>query len=589
MKRRTFLQRSGLVGAAALWGGGQALAADSPPHVTPEITEVSMDSLLRSRDELLHRRNQNRSTVCAANGMVCASQPLATLAGLDMLRAGGSAIDAAIAANAMLSLVEPMSCGPGGDLFAIVWDEAEGKLHGLNASGRAPFDWSLAEAGKLGLTRIPGQDALSWSVPGCVSGWQKLHEKWGKLALEQVFAPVVRYAREGFPLSPVIAFAWGIDAARFPTLAEAFLPEGSPLAFGDMATNPQLAGFYECLLRDGLPGFYHGEIAARIVQFSQANGGRFSMRDFTEHEANWVEPVSANYRGYDVWELPPNGQGIAALQIMNLLEHFDIGTLAPNSAEHLHLFIEAKKLAYEDRAKYYADPAFADVPVQQLISKDYAAERVKRIDPKRAAVDVPAGKPLGGDTVYLTAADSDGNMVSFIQSIYAAWGSHIVPGKLGFALQNRGQSFALDPNHPNRLEPHKRPFHTIIPAFVTKEGRPAFSFGVMGGDFQPQGHAQVLMNWIDFGMSPQQAGESPRAEHDGSSTPTGGPQSRRGGTVTCEQGIGESVRDALRAMGHEVARSDGMHGGYQSILRLEEPRRCFGGSDPRKDGCAMGY
>ena len=342
-------------------------------------------------------------------------------------------------------------------------------------------------------------------------------------------------------------------------------------------------------MRDGLDAFYLGEVAQRIVQFSEAQGGYFSLRDFEDHTANWVDPVSTQYRGYDVWELPPNGQGIAALQILNLLEHFDIPALAPNSPKQLHLFIEAKKLAFEDRAVYYADMDKADVPVEWLISKEYAQERVKLIHPKRAAKHVKPGQQLDkSDTIYLTAADDQGNMVSLIQSTYHGWGSHMAPDGLGFPIQNRGELFSLDPKHRNRLEPHKRPFHTIIPAFVTQEGRPAFSFGVMGGDFQPQGHAQVLMNWIDFGMSPQQAGEQPRIQHTGSSTPTGGVM-HGGGQVQCERHIPEKVRSALEAMGHHVEEVNDAFGGYQAIARLEEPRRYFGGTDPRKDGGAIGY
>ena len=371
-------------------------------------------------------------------------------------------------------------------------------------------------------------------------------------------------------------------------MAQTFLPEGRAPRFGDIFKNPNLADFFDALCKGGTGAFYEGEIAERIVAFSKANGGRLSLRDFGDHEPTWVEPVSTNYRGYDVWEIPPNGQGIATLEILNLLEHFDIAALAPNSADHLHLFIEAKKLAFEDRAVYYADMDFADVPLERLVSKDYAKERVQRIDRKRAADQVACGDVDESDTVYLCAADGEGNMISLIQSIYHGWGSHIVPDGLGFALQNRGTSFALDPKHRNRLEPHKRPFHTIIPAFVTQGGEPVFAFGVMGGDFQPQGQAQVLMNLIDFGMSPQQAGEQPRVEHSGSSSPTGS-RMRAGGLVRFEHHIAEATKRALADRGHRVNDRPGAFGGYQGIWREEEPRRYFGGTDPRKDGCAIGY
>jgi len=544
---------------------------------------------MRINPEIVSNRNQNRSTVACCGGIACTSQPLATLAAVEILREGGSAVDAAIAADAMLSLVEPPSCGPGGDLFAIVWSEKDQKLYGLNASGRAPYNWNLDAAQELGLKAIPAYSPLSWSVPGCVSGWQALHERFGKTGLARLFEPTINYARQGFPVSPIIADDWGFDPKAFPTLAAVFMPEGRPPRFGDMFRNPDLASFYDILVRDGLSAFYEGEIAERMVRFSEANEGRLSLRDFKDHTATWVDPVSANYRGYDVWELPPNGQGIAALQILNLLEQFDIAALESNSAEHLHLFIEAKKLAFEDRATYYADPEFADVPVEELISKEYARKRAKGINPRKAAGKVGPGLPgEHSDTIYLAAADAEGNMVSFIQSIYHGWGSHIVPGDLGFAIQNRGMSFALDPKHFNKLEPHKRPFHTIIPAFVTQEGRPKFAFGVMGGDFQPQGHAQVLMNLIDFGMSPQQAGEQPRVEHNGSSTPQGY-KTTGAGHVRLERHIPDTVKQALVEMGHEVNDRVGSFGGYQGIWREEDPRRYFGGTDPRKDGCVIGY
>ena len=544
---------------------------------------------MRIHNDIVENRNQNRSTVTCLHGMACTSQPLASLAGVDVLRAGGNAIDAAVAANAMLSLVEPMNCGPGGDLFAIVWIEKEQKLFGLNASGRAPYAWNLDEARKRGLTEIPPYEPLAWSVPGCVSGWKALLERFGTQPASTLFEPVIRYAREGFPVSPIIASDWGtMDPAKFPTLAATFAPDGRRPAFGDIFKNPDLASFYDILVRDGLDAFYQGEPAERIVKFSESNGGYFALRDFQDHEATWVEPAGTNYRGYDVWEIPPNGQGICVLQILNMLEQFDIGSMAPNSPEQIHLFLEAKKLAYEDRAMYYADMDFADVPLDWLISKAYGAERAKLIDPRSASKKVVPGEFDRSDTIYMTTADAEGNMVSLIQSTYSGWGSHIVPDRLGFALQNRGCSFALDPKHRNRLEPHKRPFHTIIPAFVTRDGQPVFSFGVMGGAFQPQGHSQVLMNLIDFGMSPQQAGEQPRIEHNGSSDPDGS-KMEAGGTVKAERFFPEATLAALARKGHTISDGVGAFGGYQGIWREEGPRRYFGGTDPRKDGCAIGY
>lgn len=580
MERRSFLKLAGGASVSALVGGD---ISSAEAQRTIASGGFSIDS------DLLQNRNQNRSTVVCQNGIVCSSQPLASMAGVDILKAGGNAVDAAICANAMLSLVEPMMCGPGGDLFAIVWSAADRKLLGLNASGRSPYDWNLDKALALGLKEIPVYGPLSWSVPGCVSGWAALQKRLGRFDLAKILEAPISYARGGFPVSPIIAQSWSFDPQSNPTLAGTFMPEGKPVRFGDIFKNEDLARFFETIAKDGPDAFYKGEIAERIVKFSQTSGGRFSMRDFREHKADWVEPVSTSYRGYDVWELPPNGQGIAALQMLNLLEHFDIASMTPNCAEQLHLFIEAKKLAFEDRAVYYADMDFAKVPLQELISKDYARQRVKLIDPKHAAQSVEPGRLKGSsDTIYLTTADKDGNMVSLIQSIYHAWGSRFVPDGLGFCLQNRGQLFSLNPKDLNKLEPHKRPFHTIIPAFVTKDGGPVFSFGVMGGDFQPQGHVQVLMNLLDFGMSAQQAGEQPRIEHAESSTPTGR-KMVGAGSVSFERGISDDVKAKLSSMGHKLNPRLGAFGGYQGIWRRENPRRYFGGSDPRKDGCAIGY
>jgi len=533
-------------------------------------------------------RNRNRSEAMARHGMVCTSQTLATSAALDVLKAGGNAFDAAVCANVMLSVVEPMSCGPGGDLFAIVWSAREGKLFGLNASGRSPYAWNLDEAKKRGLDSIPSNSPLAWNVPGCVSGWEALLSRFGSKPFAELAAPAIAHAREGFPVSPIIARDWRMLAPSTPTLAATFYPGGRAPQPGDIFINPAIADFLELLSREGLRAYYEGVPAEKIVAHAQADGALLDLRDFREHSVDWVDPVSTNYRGHDVWEIPPNGQGIAALQMLNILETFDIPSLQPGSAAHLHLFAEAKRLAYEDRAVYYADQALADVPLGQLISKEYGRERAKLIDPKRAATNVGAGVFDGSkDTIYLTTSDKEGNMVSLIQSIYSGWGSNIAPGGLGFCIQNRGESFSLDPTHRNRLEPHKRPFHTIIPAFVTKEGAPWLSFGVMGGAFQPQGHVQVLMNLIDFGMSPQQAGDQPRVEHSGSSEPTG-EKADGVGSLRCEAGIAEEVKAELAAMGHNV-KSGGAFGGYQAILRMDEPLRYAGASDPRKDGCALGY
>lgn len=534
-------------------------------------------------------RNQNRSTVVARHGMVCASQPLAAMAGIDILKAGGNCIDAAIATNAMLGLVEPASNGIGGDLFALVWIEQDKKLYGLNASGRAPYDWDLEAAHALQLKSIPGNSPLAWSVPGCVSGWDALSSRFGRLPLARCLAPAIETAREGYPLSPIISTHFTWPDALVPHMAKVYHPGGKVPRYGDIFSNPMLAKRLEEIAKGGAKAYYEGEIAEKIVAKSTELGGKMSLRDLKDHTADWVEPVSSAYRGWDVWEIPPNGQGICVLQILNILENFDIAALAPNSAEHLHLFIEAKKLAYEDRALYYADPTFAEVPVSWLISKAYAKKRAALIDPKKASVAPRPGNPvLDKDTIYCCAADGEGNMISYIQSNYAGFGSRICPDDCGFVMQNRGESFSLDPNHRNRLEPHKRPFHTIIPAFMTKDAKPVMAFGVMGGDFQPQGHSQVVMNMIDFGLAPQQAGEQPRVSHSGSSDPNDG-LATGGGKVELEKGFPEEVRAELAAMGHNIASSQGANGGYQAIWREDAPLRYFGGSDPRLDGAALGY
>ena len=492
----------------------------------------------------------------------------------------------------MLCVTEPQSNGIGGDLFAILWNEADRRLYGLNASGRAPYGWDLAAAAALGLRAIPRDSPLSWNVPGCVSGWGLLSERFGKSALATCLAPAIEYAQRGFPLSPIIAQAFDFSAEDHPSLAAVYHPQQKVPRYGDVFRNPLLAKSLQAIARDGPPAFYEGEIAQRIVAKSRELGGKMTARDLADHRATWVEPVSSSYRGWDVWEIPPNGQGIAALQILNLLEHFDIGALGANSAEQLHLFVEAKKLAFEDRAHYYADMQFADVPVDWLISKEYAAERVKLIDPAKASRRPLPGDPrLDSDTVYLTAADADGNMISLIQSVYNHYGSRICPDGVGFPIQNRGQAFQLAENHRNRLEPHKRPFHTIIPAFMTRAGRPVMSFGVMGGDFQPQGHAQVVMNLIDFHMSLQQAGDQPRVAHTGSSHPWSVNSAARAGVgeIVFEKGIPRDVQLRLAQLGHGVAAAKSAHGGYQAIWRSESPRRYFGASDPRKDGAAIGY
>ncbi|MBI1902950.1 MAG: gamma-glutamyltransferase [Planctomycetia bacterium] len=450
--------------------------------------------------------HQSRSVVIAKHGMVATDHPLATLAGLDVLRQGGNAADAAIAANAVNALVEPMSCGIGGDLFVIYYDAKTKKLYGLNASGRSPYTLTGEVFAKRGLKQIPTAGVLAWSVPGCVSGWEELRGRFGSMSFEQLLAPAITHAEEGFPVTEVVAAYWRAaerTLARHPDSAKTYLVDGRAPRAGDIFRNPYLARSYRAIAKDGAAGFYKGSIARQIAAASASLEGFMTEKDLADHTADWVEPVSTNYRGYDVWELPPNGQGIAALQMLNILEGYDLKSMGHNSAQHLHVFIEAKKLAFADRARFYADPAGQKLPIAELISKPYAETRRKLIDPGKAAEDVPHGDPklAHGDTIYLCVVDKDRNCCSLIQSNYFGFGSGIVAGDTGFAMQNRGNLFSLDDDHPNRLEPHKRPFHTIIPAMVTKDDRPVFPFGVMGGDFQPQGHVQVLCNIIDFGMN----------------------------------------------------------------------------------------
>ena len=537
---------------------------------------------------------QSRSVVMARNGMVATSQPLAAQAGLDVLKSGGNAVDAAIAVNAVLGVVEPMSCGIGGDLFVIYWDAKTETLYGLNASGRSPQKLNREVFKEQGLDAIPVEGPLPWSVPGCVDGWQMLADRFGSRPLAELLGPAISYAEDGFPVSEIIAGRWK-DAdkalASWPDSAGTWLIDGRPPRAGEIFRNPRLARTYRAIAADGRDVFYQGSIAEQIVAFSQANGGYFSLQDFADHQGEWVEPVSTNYRGYEVWELPPNGQGIAALEMLNILEAYDVAKMGSHSADYLHLLVEAKKLAFADRAVFYADPAFADLPVAGLISKEYANQQRKRIDPNRAAVDVPAGNPIleSGDTIYLSVVDKDRNCCSFIQSIYHGFGSKVTPGELGFCLQNRGALFSLDDSHANRLEPHKRPFHTIIPAMVTRDGKPWLCFGVMGGDMQPQGHVQILVNMIDFGMNVQAAGDAARMRHLGSATPTGTPMQADGGKVAVESGIPEATIKLLQERGHVIIRSPGSFGGFQGIRIDHEQGVLHGGTDPRKDGAAVGY
>jgi gamma-glutamyltranspeptidase/glutathione hydrolase len=578
-------------------------------------------------DRITGKNFATRSEVLARHGMVCTSVPAATEVGIDILKRGGSAVDAAISANATLGLMEPVSNGIGGDLFAIVYSAKENKLYGINGSGRSPlglsYDQMKAELAKLHRETIPPTGMLPISVPGTVDAWAELHKRFGKLKLNDDLAPAIRYAEEGFPVTELIAYYWAFGPRLYKGLPGAFLEsytldgKGRTPAKGDIFKNPGLAKTLRLIAEKGRDAFYKGEIADKIDEFMRANGGFLRKADFEKHTSTWVSPVSTNYRGYDVFELPPNGQGIAALQILNILEGFDLRAMGRNSPETLHAMIEAKKIAWADRAKFYADPAFAKIPLAGLVSKIYAAERRKLIDPNHAAKKVDAGNPQNGvgapprrsaeisargrdgsssviddgDTIYLCTADDEGNMVSLIQSNYRGMGSGIVVPGLGFMFQDRGELFSMDPAHGNVYAPGKRPFHTIIPGFVMKDGKPWEAFGVMGGGMQPQGHVQVLTNQIDFGLNVQEAGDASRWQHEGDNEPTGEKMTESGGYVEVESGIPyESVRE-LRKKGHDVRFDVGGYGGYQAIrVEMHDGQRVYvGASESRKDGMAAGY
>ena len=531
----------------------------------------------------------SRSEVIAAHGMVASSHPLATQIGLEILKQGGSAVDAAIAVNAALGLMEPTGNGIGGDLFAIVWDAKSKQLYGLNASGPAPKKLSLEYFQENNLSEYPEFGPLPVTVPGAVAGWSELHKKFGKLPIDRLFKPTIAYAREGFPVTETIAYYFTLNKQRFqdyPNFKEVWMANGDVPKTGEIFKNPALGNTLETLADKGLSEFYTGDIARITADFIQAQGGFLSYDDLAGYRPEWVQPISTDYRGYEVWELPPNTQGLATLQILNILEGFNLAELGLYSTEYIHLFIEAKKLAFADRAKFYADPRFAKLPIETLLSKDYATKRRQEINPKKAALVDASGLPQHGDTVYLTTADQDGNMVSLIQSNYSGMGSGMTPPDLGFMLQNRGTLFSLDPKHLNVVAGGKRSFHTIIPAFVTKDGNPYISFGVMGGATQPQAQAQVLINIIDFGMNLQEAGDAPRIVHSGSSQPSGS-QMKNGGTVSLESTFDEKIRKELVEMGHTLKYEKGSFGGYQAIMKKNGVY--YGASESRKDGQAAGY
>ena len=546
---------------------------------------------LFSQDRITGEMFSTRSEVISQNGMVATSHPLASQIGIDILQNGGNAIDAAIAANAALGLMEPTGNGIGGDLFAIVWIEKEKKLYGLNASGRSPENLTLEYFKENNFKSIPAYGPLPVSVPGCVDGWFELHNKFGKISMADILSPTIKYAEDGFPVSELVSYYMKVASNNFqeyPNFKETYYLDDSTPKKGQIFKNPDLANTLRVIAKDGRKGFYEGKIANTIANFIQDQGGFLSYNDLKNHKSEWIDPVSTNYRGYDIWELPPNGQGIAALQILNLLEAYDIRSMGFGSAEYIHHFVEAKKIAFADRSKYYADMDFNKVPVKYLISKEYADMRRKEIRPDKAAKRVLPGNLENGDTIYLTTADSEGNMVSLIQSNYRGMGSGMVPTGLGFMLQDRGELFSLDQNHFNVYAPKKRPFHTIIPAFITKDGNPFISFGLMGGAMQPQGHAQIVINIVDFDMNLQEAGDAPRIRHQSDQQPTGGDMIN-GGELALETGFDYKQVRELMKKGHKIIYDLGSFGGYQAIMIDYINKVYYGASESRKDGNAIGY
>ena len=544
-----------------------------------------------SQDRITGELFSTRSEVIAENGMVATSHPLATQIGIDILKDGGNAIDAAIAANAAIGLMEPTGNGIGGDLFAIIWVEKDKKLYGLNASGRSPKNLTLDYFKENNMTQIPAYGPLPVSVPGCVDGWFEMHKRFGKISMEDILNPAINYAENGFPVTELVSYYMEIANKNFnqyPNFKETYHINGYTPKKGQLFKNKDLGKTLRLIAKKGRKGFYEGPVAKTISDFIIDQGGFLSFEDLKNHSSDWIEPVSTNYRGYDIWELPPNGQGIAALQILNLLESFDIKSMGFGSAEYIHHFVEAKKIAFADRAKYYADMDFNNIPVNYLISKEYANKRRQEINKSKAAKTVAAGEIENGDTIYLTTSDNEGNMVSLIQSNYRGMGSGMVPPGLGFMLQDRGELFSLEEGHYNVYEPEKRPFHTIIPAFITKDEKPYVSFGLMGGAMQPQGHAQIVINLIDFEMNLQEAGDAPRIRHVSNQQPTGGDM-LDGGELSLESGFDYKEIRKLQKYGHKIIFSLGSFGGYQAIMFDEKLGVFFGASESRKDGSAMGY
>ena len=523
-----------------------------------------------------------RSPVLGRNGVIATSQPLASAAGLQVLRDGGNAIDAAVTAAAVLAVVEPPMTGVGGDVFAIVYDARTKRLRGLNSSGRAGARANADALLSQGIGEMPDEGPYPVTVPGAVAGWAALLEAHGTITMAHALAPAIRYARDGYAVSEIIAAQWQEETPKLAADSEAaavFLPRGQAPRAGSIFSNPDLAGTLEEIARGGADALYRGAIGAAIVADLERRGGFLTAADLAAHRADWVDPIGTSYRGYDVYELPPNTQGFVALEMLNILEGYDIAAMGHNSGEYLHHLVEAKRIAFADRAAHLADPA--QVPpalLAALISKDYAAQRRRDIDPGKAAArhNPRSLDRHRGDTVYLAAADGHGNAISFINSLFAGFGSGIVVPRTGVVLHNRGSGFTLEKGHPNRLAPGRRPLHTLVPGFIMKDGQPFMPFGVMGGDNQAQAHAQVVINIVDFRMNVQAAGDAARVRHGGD-------------VLAVESGISDAARAELTRRGHTLVDGRGAMGGYQAVMIDPATGVLMGGSDPRKDGLAIGW
>lgn len=581
MQRRRFISSVSALGVASI--AGAALAQS------------------RGGDRVTGGQFASRSTVWGVEGAAATAHPIATLIGIEILKQGGSAIDAAIAINAALGFLEPIACGIGGDAYCIVNDPISGEILGFNGSGRSPSGMSLEYVRSRAVNgHIPAYGVLPVSIPGAVDAWGKLHARWGKLAFSDVLAPAIALAERGAPVTQNVAHYMAASARRFTNPASnieetanflrTYTKEGRTPREGELFRNPDLAKTYRHIAENGARAFYEGEVATTIENYFKRIGGFVTKADLTRHQGEFVRPIHTNYRGIEVYGLGENTQGLSTLQMLNILENFDIKEMGFQSIQSIHTQVEAKRLAFEDRAKFFADPAYAQIPISHLLSKSYARELASRIRPDAILPRItPYEAPTRGDTTYFTVADKNGMMVSFIQSNYRGMGSGLVADGLGFMFQDRGELFSLRDSSPNIYAPNKRPFHTIIPGFAMKNGAPWLSFGVMGGDMQPQGQAQIIVNLREYELGLQEAGDAPRWHHEGSSEPTG-EMAEGMGLLRLENGVPQVTKAGLAALGWQIGTSDGGFGGYQAIMRPNHNENIYAAaSEMRKDGLALAY